>query len=428
MPHVLAQTHRLFRLALGIRLIVLLVSMMAGLAFVSQWLAVLSLPAAVLSTVLLIVSVVIERRQQLGATRGLLIGSIVLLVVESSLTSLAFSAALEAPDGFLRQIFIDRLGISPPSGPFSAGITGPQFFIALAPAMLGAWLDGRQNLKLWIGVPILLGLAVVLADVGFLSDGTRFVAPLILAQIGVLGFVCYFAASLADTQRAQQAELERANQRLAEQAIVREQLAATRERNRLARDLHDTMAHSLAGLVVEMDAIATLAGDCEPALKVELARAKQAAKRGLEDTRSAIQNMRLTVIEDLGLTEALRQHVVTLNARGQSAVVIVSQGDIERFDRLSTDRADQLFRMTQEALTNAERHARAGQITLLLDASHGLRIAVTDDGVGFDVTQTGAERFGLRGLRERAELCGAQVLVTSRPGNGTTVQISIAGG
>ncbi len=96
-----------------------------------------------------------------------------------------------------------------------------------------------------------------------------------------------------------------------------------------------------------------------------------------------------------------------------------------REPQLSKEQGETLFRIAQEAMNNIERHAQAKQVWVTLDAGDGTVISIKDDGIGFDVTALEDDRFGLRGMRERAELIGAHLRVDSAAGHGTTVTVML---
>jgi signal transduction histidine kinase len=133
--------------------------------------------------------------------------------------------------------------------------------------------------------------------------------------------------------------------------------------------------------------------------------------------------LRLDAVRDIGLATALQRHVDSVRQRARLNVRFDAEGDS---GFLSDDAADGLFRIAQEALNNVERHAGAANAVVSLKR-HGdmLTLAVSDDGSGFDIDMLEADHFGLRGMRERAELIGAHLTVKSAPGRGTTVLVTL---
>jgi signal transduction histidine kinase len=264
-----------------------------------------------------------------------------------------------------------------------------------------------------------------------LPDAT--LAPFSFVALGLVTLVvCYFVGSLADQQRAEHAQLEQANRKLAEQAFVREQLATSRERMRLSRDLHDTVAHKLAALSVQVNAIDAVlrdpASDDPEIVHQEVERARVLVREGLDDARRAIGGLRANAVEDLGLAAALAKLAESVSQRGGLEVTFERRGDDPA---LPAETADALYLIVQEALNNVERHAQTQHAVVTFDGGTPqaamVVIRVTDDGVGFDpaAKQDEAQRFGLIGMRERAELIGAQLRVDSQLDAGTTMTVSL---
>jgi len=237
----------------------------------------------------------------------------------------------------------------------------------------------------------------------------------------VIGWI---VGTLAEQERQHTQEISAANVKLREQTLAMEQLATARERNRLARDLHDTLAHSLAGLVVQLQAIETLLKAEPDAARSELAKARQLAQAGLQETRQAIQDLRIDPIEDLGLARALERSALDFGDRaGVQVEVHISDPQAS----IANDVAVQIYFIAQEALSNIERHADARQVDVSLARSKGqLLLTISDDGRGFDESEVDEERFGLQGMYERAEMIGAILSVTSTVGQGTVVQLTIS--
>jgi signal transduction histidine kinase len=301
----------------------------------------------------------------------------------------------------------------------------PLLFITI-PALLGAWITGKNGAIRWAGFAVLMSLLSSLTFTPPEFTQLRLNAGLFGAQGIVVFITCYFVGSLADQQRAEQAQLEAANRKLAEQALVREQLAASRERVRLARDLHDTLAHTLAGLVIQLNVVDTLFEKDASGARRELVRAQSVAKHGLDETRGAISDLRANMIEDLGLSGALRRLTEMMGQRSGLQASFERAGDEPQLDK---NCAETLFRISQEALNNVERHAEATHVNVTLRRENipdpTLSISIKDNGVGFDVSALDDERFGLRGMRERAELIGAHLRVDSAAGAGTNVTVTL---
>jgi len=226
---------------------------------------------------------------------------------------------------------------------------------------------------------------------------------------------------LAQELRQQNFNLEQANRRLASYALTTEHLAISRERNRLARELHDTQAHTLSGLAVQLEAAQAL-WETQPAqAKHTIQAALGQTRQGLNDTRRAIQALRASPLEDLGLSMALEQLARSLADRDGLRIDL----DLPSAAPEMTSEVEySLYRIAEEALRNVEQHAGAKSVRLVLQPQNGqVCLIVSDDGVGFDPHQPLEEdRFGLLGMQERAQSVGGRLQVESQPGQGTTVR------
>jgi signal transduction histidine kinase len=310
---------------------------------------------------------------------------------------------------------------------------GVLLLAVLIPPVLGAWVDGKRGALRWAFyatfTSLFGGAVMLLTQLRLPLSGTP--APSLgvgefVALCAVVFVMCYFVGSLADQQREEQRQLEAANRQLTEQAHLREHLAATRERVRLARDLHDTVAQTLAGLAVQLNAVSALTSGAQPELQRELAYASKMLEDGLGNTRRAIADLRANAVAELGLSGALQRLADLVSQRGRAQVTFEQIGDAPE---LSDEVGDTLFRIAQEALANVERHARAQHAEVLLRNAPGdakpLTLIVSDDGSGFDVSALDDQRFGLRGMQERAEQIGAHLRIDSTVGQGTRVTVTL---
>lgn len=235
----------------------------------------------------------------------------------------------------------------------------------------------------------------------------------------VVGFVI---TSLVNAQRRQRQELASANQALVQHAGTLEQLATSRERNRLSRELHDTVAHTLSGLTVQLEALQT-AWQQMPAQTGEMVEKMLGATRnGLNETRRTLKNLRASPLEELGLALAIQALAQDASSRKSVRLEL----DIEtRPLELPAEVGQAFYRVAQEALENMVKHAGAEQVLVKLTHQDGhVELAITDDGTGFDVSEVKtSEHYGLTLMKERAELIGARFHVESKPDRGTTVRM-----
>jgi signal transduction histidine kinase len=210
-------------------------------------------------------------------------------------------------------------------------------------------------------------------------------------------------------------------ERLAEESRY---AAIVRERLQIARDLHDTLAHSMMAMLSEVRLLRKLQVRDPNALADELARAEEVAQAGMNEARSAIAQMRVSSVRDTGLGPALSKAVERFKDRTGLDVEFVVDTAAARF---GDGRAEVIFRITEETLRNIERHAAASHVRVTLcsvDAAQ-LQLRVEDDGVGFDPLASRPGHFGLIGLREQAHLIGAVLEIKSAPNRGTLVQLTL---
>jgi two-component system, NarL family, sensor kinase len=202
--------------------------------------------------------------------------------------------------------------------------------------------------------------------------------------------------------------------------------AQTEERNRLAREIHDTLAQDLSAIAFQLEAAeALLAQQAEPErVRQSVSAALDLARKGLEETRRSVLDLRAAPLEGRTLPAAL----AALAAEAETPIVTFEAEGADAFTRTPLPPAVEvgLYRIAQEALQNALRHAAAARITLRLEASPDrVRLTLEDDGRGFAMEDAAASRFGLVGMRERAHLLGGSFQVESSPGAGTRVTVEV---
>lgn len=195
------------------------------------------------------------------------------------------------------------------------------------------------------------------------------------------------------------------------------ELAIVEERSRLAREIHDGLGASLSSMIIQTEFILGMARD--DSLRAEITELKSTAEESIEELRRSLRMMR----EDFELTQGLEDYVKTFSERTQLDV---------RFERsgltckLSPDAQLALFRILQECLSNALKHAEARQVQVKLDYDlDRVHLVVRDDGKGFDAKKSPRGHYGLLNMRERATKLGAELIVDSAPGNGTRISFSL---
>lgn len=250
------------------------------------------------------------------------------------------------------------------------------------------------------------------------------IGGVIINRIVIFIIVGFMITRLVKTQREQREALLESNVKLTHYAMTLEQLATSRERNRLARELHDTLAHTLSALAVQLGAVDALWDDTPDEAHALLDQALAATRDGLTETRRALHDLRASPLEDLGIALALRALAESVASRNGLVAEIHVPEQLETFPP-AVEQC--IYRVAQEALENVSRHAAAKRAVLHLAAdANRVTLTVSDDGQGFDPEAVDLEqRLGLRGMRERAEMVGGTLAVESSVGKGTTVSLTI---
>ncbi|MBD5782207.1 sensor histidine kinase [Pelagicoccus sp. NFK12] len=223
-----------------------------------------------------------------------------------------------------------------------------------------------------------------------------------------------------------------AQRRLKEQARQREMAEAEftailRERNRLAREIHDTLSQGLGATSVQLELAKNRCPEGDEALLKHLDNAHQIVRTSLGEARTSIWNMRSQILEKFDLPEALTAILHQLTEQAGVAAKVKVDGPRRR---LSTAVENNLLRIGQEAITNATKYASAKQVRLdIAFTSNEINIAIADDGIGFDPASSHAKSnsFGLVGMKERADHIGASLRIDSAPGTGTRISVRFAG-
>lgn len=215
-------------------------------------------------------------------------------------------------------------------------------------------------------------------------------------------------------------QLEAANRQLAEYASQAEELAATQERNRLARDIHDNLGHYLTIVNVQIEA-AKVTCESDPSRALDaLNKAQELAKKGLNAVRESVGALRVSPVENRTLEDAIAELIEESQASG-IAIDLKIFGDAKPIESKS---ALALYRVVQEGLTNIRKHADASRVGVELDftQAYTIRLTLRDDGVGAADTSGG---FGLIGLRERVQLLGGEFKVETQPHQGFRLEVSL---
>ncbi len=296
------------------------------------------------------------------------------------------------------------------------------FPILIVPIVLVAWQYSFRVLIVLVIITAFYDLPFIFISLGQINLETiPFIGVPILRSIA-MGIVGTIVNLLMQTQRSQRQELIQANIRLGEHAQILEQLAISRERNRLARELHDTLAHTLSSQILTLEALRLTVKPKDREIIKSLDQLIQNTRSGLSETRRALKDLRASKLEDLGLATALESLTADTAARVNCKAVCAIAEDLPPLPI----KAEQcIYRISQEALENIARHANAKNLTLKLTRQTGkLVLEISDDGRGFDLPSIDSqEKLGIKGMGERAAEAGGIFKVVTKPGAGTDIRV-----
>jgi signal transduction histidine kinase len=303
--------------------------------------------------------------------------------------------------------------------------------VILAPLVVTVYVDWPR--RTWLPLSALVLATWVVPAFGYLTEGglakNLLHASLYLALYFVFGAFGYLLRSLWDAKersdqllsqvRASESALARALRQVQETAHLREQAAVMEERQRLSREMHDSVAHKLTALLVQITAARRLLARGEGNAAEALAYSEEMAREALTETRRAVSALREP--GSAGLPALLRRIAAEFGAATGMAVEVAS-GDDAVADGLESGAREHLCRIFQEALTNAHRHGEATRVRLALQAGDGrLQMIITNEGRAPTSLTPGV---GLRSMAERAGLLGGSVSFEPGPA-GLTVRVSV---
>ncbi|TMC46384.1 MAG: HAMP domain-containing protein [Chloroflexi bacterium] len=204
------------------------------------------------------------------------------------------------------------------------------------------------------------------------------------------------------------------------------ELAVLEERTRLAREIHDTLAQQLTGIVLQLEAAEAFVGRDQDKAHSVVVAARDQARSALQEARRSVWNLRPAPLEATGLAAAVEREVKRWRERTGIGVVVRTR-NLPSPLALAPQAEVALFRILQEALSNIAQHARATSVEVRLGHRAGvLELSVSDDGVGLSADSSGrVDAFGLVGMEERARLAGAELLLQRPDGGGTRVVVRL---
>jgi signal transduction histidine kinase len=295
-------------------------------------------------------------------------------------------------------------------------------------SLLVTALAWQYRMSITVAVTLAFLMADGLLSLPFvLSDRTELVllVGVWVTRLVSLLMLCLVVRLAVERLRRQRDELELAHRQLAHYVTTAEQLAVSEERNRLAREMHDTLAHSLSAITLHLEAVQALWETDAVAARAMVERATQSTRAGLSEARRAMRALRAGPLEEMGLVGALAELARTSAALGGLELVLELPAHVD-----ASPAAEQsLYRVAQESMTNVMRHASAHKLHVRLCASPTeLQLMVADDGSGFVMQETNGAGFGLRGLQERIAAMGGVLRVESAPEAGTSVRCTLPSG
>lgn len=294
--------------------------------------------------------------------------------------------------------------------------------LLLVPLVLVAWqYDFRRVILFSIGTS-LLDAVLIYGVLRTLNEGMSLWVMMPLARFPMFLLLGYIITRMMQVQRERRDFLTRANVQLTRYATTLEQLAVSRERNRLARELHDTMAHALSAVSVQLEAVDSAWEVAPEQARALLHKSLAQTRSGLTETRRALQALRASPLDDLGLALAVR-NLAEASAR-RTGMALNLAVDTELTD-LPPDVEQGIYRVAQEAVENVVKHANASQLDVTLTQEDGqVTLRIGDNGLGFDTAAASVNgHYGVRGMNERADVMGAQFAIQSQPGQGTEVRL-----
>ena len=243
------------------------------------------------------------------------------------------------------------------------------------------------------------------------------------ALLGI-GLVILFLHLLVDAalkERQGQKKLAVANTRLRQYALRVEELATVQERNRIARDLHDSLGHSLTVFGIHLEGALRLLQSNPTKATELLMEIKQLNTNTLKEVRESITALRSDPLQESTLADAIADLITEF----QKATGVVPTFDNQLRSALSNDLNIVIYRIVQESLTNICKYAAATAVTIaIIQSATNLEITITDNGKGFDLTQN-ATGFGLQGMQERALALMGQLDIITAPNQGCRVMVTL---
>ena len=270
----------------------------------------------------------------------------------------------------------------------------------------------------------------------YYDQGTRFYLYSIknvMDSLNQIGFILFFSLliqgkisenkeyiKLNNTLEEKVDELKVANEKLEIFTQESISMAKIKERNRLAREIHDILGHSLTNIAMGVDASIDLMDIDIGFARRQMLKIRDVARKGLVDVRRSVRELKIDTIEQYALMPAIEKLIEELNAFSNAEIVLSIEGQVLK---MQDDEEQTIYRVIQESLTNAIRHGHASHVDVSLQFQYyGLRLAVRDNGVGCDLITKG---FGLAHIEERIEMLGGKVAFQSETDHGFQTEVNM---
>ncbi|MEQ8382251.1 MAG: sensor histidine kinase [Coleofasciculus sp. A1-SPW-01] len=244
---------------------------------------------------------------------------------------------------------------------------------------------------------------------------------ILLSSIVVFGLVLVFLQLLVDAvlaERRSRDELAQANAQLRRYAIRIEDMATLQERNRIAREIHDSLGHSLITFNLHLEAALRLMESNPAEAKDFLLEVKQVAATALQDVRQSVATLRSNPLQGQSLEDA----IASLIQEFHKSTGILPDCQINLSHPVTPDVKMASYRIIQESLTNIYKHAKATEVSIQIWTDSRFHLMIQDNGRGFDVMQN-TTGFGLQGMRERTQALGGSFTINTAPGQGCQVRV-----
>ncbi len=218
-------------------------------------------------------------------------------------------------------------------------------------------------------------------------------------------------------------QLQAANRELESYAAESEKLAQTRERNRLAREIHDTLGHTLTGIIAGIDAASAVADVSPDVLKQYLSVVSDVARQGMTDVRRSVNELRPDALEQGDLLSAINKMISQMSATSKAKITLDNSAGRLSFGE---DEGEVIYRIIQESITNSIRHGKADMIVIRITREYNIMmIEIKDNGIGAENIEPG---FGITHMKERLDMLGGEIYVDGSEGFSVVAKIPIRWG